>query len=82
MAMNYLIMEDFSGQPVPFIFPARVDHADMREQLPYSQTISCGTVERGPAGFVCRGGNAELELAARPEDIAIIEAALKLQADS
>ena len=23
--MKYLIMEDFSGQPVPFIFPRRVD---------------------------------------------------------
>lgn len=31
--MKYLIMEDFSGQPVPFIFPRRVDHADMRDQL-------------------------------------------------
>ena len=46
--MKYLIMEDFSGQPVPFIFPRRVDHADMRDQLPYGQVISAGVVEHGP----------------------------------
>ena len=43
--MKYLIMEDFSGQLVPFIFPRRVDHADMRDQLPYGQVISAGVVE-------------------------------------
>ena len=59
--MKYLIMEDFSGQPVPFIFPRRVDHADMRDQLPYGQVISAGVVEHGPEGFVCHGGNAELK---------------------
>lgn len=32
--MKYLIMEDFAGQPVSFVFPRRVDHGDMREQLP------------------------------------------------
>ena len=53
--MKYLIMEDFSGQPVPFIFPRRVDHADMRDQLPYGQVISAGVVEHGPEGFVCHG---------------------------
>ena len=57
--MKYLIMEDFSGQPVPFIFPRRVDHADMRDQLPYGQVISAGVVEHGPEGFVCHGGNAD-----------------------
>ena len=24
--MKYLIMEDFAGQPVSFVFPSRVDH--------------------------------------------------------
>lgn len=76
--MNYLIMEDFSGQPVAFIFPRRVDHADMREQLPYGQALSCGTVELAAQGFVCMGGNAELGLKARPdEDAAIIAKALR-----
>lgn len=76
--MKYLIVEDFSGQAVPFIFPRRVDHSDMREQLPYSRVIAAGFVELGPKGFVCSGGNLELNLKARPtEDAAIIAEALR-----
>ncbi|MBE6442919.1 MAG: hypothetical protein J6N67_02545 [Desulfovibrio sp.] len=76
--MKYLIVEDFSGQAVPFIFPRRVDHGDMREQLPYSRVISAGVTELGPQGFVCSGGNAELGLKARPqEDAAILAEALR-----
>ena len=56
--MKYLIMEDFAGQPVSFVFPRRVDHGDMREQLPYA--------------FRCHGGYAELDIVARPEDEAIL----------
>ena len=74
--MKYLIVEDFSGQAVPFIFPRRVDHGDMREQLPYSRVIAAGFVELGPQGFVCSGP--ELGLNARPgEDAAIIAEALR-----
>lgn len=76
--MNYLIVEDFSGQAVPFIFPRRVDHGDMREQLPYGQVLSCGVLELGPDGFICFGGNNELGVKARPgEDAAIIAEALR-----
>ncbi|QCC84315.1 hypothetical protein DDIC_00180 [Desulfovibrio desulfuricans] len=76
--MKYLIVEDFSGQAVPFIFPRRVDHSDMREQLPYSRVVSAGFVELGPDGFACTGGNPELQLKARPqEDAAIIAEALR-----
>lgn len=76
--MKYLIMEDFSGNPIPFVFPRRVDHCDMRDQLPYGQVISCGMLEFGPDGFVCSGGNAELGLKARPEeDAAVILEALR-----
>ena len=57
--MKYLIMEDFAGQPVSFVFPRRVDHGDMREQLPYG-------------AFRCHGGYAELDIVARPEDEAIL----------
>lgn len=79
--MNYLIMEDFSGQAVPFIFPRRVDHGDMREQLPYGQVISAGVVELGGDGFVCSGGNRELGLRARPEaDALVISEALRPRA--
>lgn len=76
--MKYLIMQDFSGQAVPFIFPRRVDHCDMREQLPYGQVLSAGFVEHEDGGFVCHGGNAELQVQARPEeDAAIIAEALR-----
>lgn len=77
--MKYLIMQDFSGQAVPFIFPRRVDHSDMREQLPYAQVLAAGFVEyEEPGGFVCHGGNAELQVQARPEeDAAIIAEALR-----
>ncbi len=89
--MKYLIMEDFSGQAVPFIFPRRVDHGDMREQLPYGQVLSGGVLELGPEGFRCSGGNSELGIPAgyrqanvklgiraRPEeDAAILAEALR-----
>ena len=76
--MKYLIVEDFSGQAVPFVFPRRVDHVDMREQLPYGLVLSAGFLELGPQGFICSGGHAELGLKARPvEDAAIIAEALR-----
>lgn len=75
--MKYLIVEDFSGQEVPFIFPDNVDHADMRDQLPYARSIACGTVECDNGDFVCCGGNAEMGLKARPEDQELIRHAFK-----
>ena len=75
--MKYLLVENFAGQTVPFIFPSTVDHSDMREQLPYGQVIACGSVSMGPNGFVCSGGNKELGLQSRgAEDAAIIAQAL------
>lgn len=77
MAMKYLILQDFSGKTVPFIFPERVDHAEIREQLPYGQLLSGGYLNLGPKGFACYGGNAELNIQARPDvDLAIIKEAL------
>ncbi|MDR3320630.1 MAG: hypothetical protein LBS77_06975 [Desulfovibrio sp.] len=69
--MNYLIVEDFSGQPAPFIFPRRVDHEDMREQLPYGWVISAIVVERGTF-LSASGSHAELGMKARPEEDAAI----------
>lgn len=66
--MKYLVVEDFAGQPALFVFPRRVDHADMRDQLPYNRVISAGYVEMHNGTFHCYGGNAELESAARAED--------------
>jgi hypothetical protein len=75
--MKYLIMEDFSGQPVPFIFPRRVDHADMRDQLPYKNIISCGYMELADGKIKCFGGNPELQAQAQPEDITVLTEALR-----
>ena len=70
--MKYLICQDFSGQSVPFLFPDKVAHADMREQLPYTEALAAGYVELRNGVFLCSGGDAELGLAARPEDAACI----------
>lgn len=66
--MKYLIMEDFSGQAVVFIFPRRVNHVDMREQLPYKKALAAGYVEMKDGALHCFGGHAELNLHSRPED--------------
>ncbi len=70
--MKYIVFEDFSGQPVPFVFPQRVDHADMREQLPYSKVLSAGQVIMENGEFCCYGGSPELQASARPEDAEIM----------
>lgn len=66
--MKYLICEDFSGQPAPFIFPDKVAHADMRDQLPYGTVLSAGYVRMEKGVFVCSGGDAELGASCREED--------------
>ncbi len=75
--MKYLIMEDFSGQPVPFIFPRRVDHADMREQLPYGRVLAAGFIELANGTLHCHGGHAELGAEAGKNDAEIIDEALR-----
>lgn len=72
--MKYLIAEDFAGHSVPFIFPDRVTHADMREQLPYTRILAAGYVALRNGEFSCSDGDAELNLFARPEDAAILAA--------
>lgn len=71
--LNYLIVEDFSGQAVPFLFPLRVNHEDMREQLPYGKIISGGQVWRGDHAYICGGACAIPNVKPRPqEDAALI----------
>ena len=81
--MKYVIVEDFSGQAVPFIFPRRVDHADMCEQLPYGKVLSAGYVELEADGsFLCHGGNNELQVRADPvRDAAILKEAFRKRDD-
>jgi hypothetical protein len=80
--MKYLIAEDFAGQPVPFIFPDRVTHADMREQLPYTRILSAGYVAIRDGRFRCSGGDTELNSFARPEDASLIAASFEPPADA
>ena len=72
--MKYIMFEDFSGTPVPVIFPNRIGHREMREQMPYAKALSAGYVAHGPAGFTCHGKSRELELAADPADADVIRA--------
>ena len=81
--MKYLIVEDFSGQPVCFLFPRRVDHGDMRDQLPYGRVISAGFAELDDCRFLCSGGSQELKVTARPdEDAALLAEALRHRSDA
>ncbi len=70
--MKYIIFQDFSGKAVPFIFPERVEHMDMREQMPYARVLSAGYVSLVDGGFVCSGADAELGVGASGDDAAII----------
>ena len=72
--MKYLVVEDFSGAPIPFLFPERIRHDEMREQLPYATVLSAGLVELRDGRFVCFGGCPELSLAARAGDEEIVAA--------
>lgn len=70
--MKYIIFEDFSGRPVPFLFPQRVDHGDMRDQLPYAKVLSAGYGELKDGVFRCYGGSTELAATAASTDAAVI----------
>lgn len=75
--LNYLVVEDFSGREVPFIFPERVAHEEMRNQLPYGRIISGGRLSLGRDGFVCTGASPDLGVQARPsQDSALIAESL------
>lgn len=71
--MKYLICRDFAGQPAPFIFPDKVAHVDMRDQLPYGAVISAGYVELRNGSFYCHGGDVDLGVSAQENDAALLE---------
>ncbi len=71
--MKYIVFEDFSGQAIPILFPDRIEHGELREQMPYSTVLGAGYVNFTGKGFVCHGESKALGAAARPEDPAIIE---------
>ena len=74
--MKYIMFEDFSGVPVPIIFPKRIDFVEMREQIPYTKVLAAGHVHLSGTGFACFGSSKSLAAPARPEDALIIAAKL------
>lgn len=70
--MKYIIFEDWAGAPMPIIFPERIAHDEMREQMPYTRVLSAGYVQLREGNFVCHGGSKMLSAEARPEDAEII----------
>ena len=71
--MKYILFEDFSGDPVPIIFPNRIDFAEFREQIPYSKVLSAGYIQLRGQSFTCHGESKGLEARSRREDAAIIQ---------
>jgi hypothetical protein len=80
--MKYLIFNDFAGKPVCVLFARRVDHADMRDQLPYAKVLAAGFVELHDGRLCCSGGSIELGVKARSEDPEIIAEALRPREES
>ncbi|MDK2955184.1 MAG: hypothetical protein PWQ57_680 [Desulfovibrionales bacterium] len=71
--MKYIMFEDFSGDPIPIIFPHRIDHGEMREQVPYSKVLSAGYVQVREGKFYCHGEAKSLNARARSEDAKILD---------
>jgi hypothetical protein len=70
--MKYIMFEDFAGRPLPIIFPGRIGHEEMREQVLYSKVLSAGYVQLSGGQIVCHGEAKDLGAKARPEDAGII----------
>ncbi len=75
--MKYIMFEDFSGAAVPVIFPNRINHAEMREQMPYAKVLSAGYVTLGAEGFSCHGSSKALGVQAASDDARVIAAKLE-----
>ncbi len=70
--MKYLIFEDFSGNEVPIIFPERILHEEMREQIPYAKVLAGGYIYLREGKFVCKGQARDLGVRAREKDGSVI----------
>ncbi|WP_272699034.1 hypothetical protein [Desulfovibrio sp. Fe33] len=72
--MKYIMFEDFSGAPVPIIFPSRINFDEMREQMPYTKALSAGYITLTHEGVRCHGQSKSLQLETGPDDAAVIQA--------
>ncbi|MFO8032245.1 MAG: hypothetical protein R6U22_06855 [Desulfohalobiaceae bacterium] len=70
--MKYIIFEDFAGEQTPILFPFRILHEEMREQMPYAKVLAAGEIYLQNGEFVCRGGSKELGAQAHSGDSSVI----------
>ena len=75
--MKYIMFENFAGEPLPLIFPDRIDHREMRDQIHYPAVLSAGYVEHTESGFHCFGESKSLNKSYRAEDAALIAEAFQ-----
>lgn len=81
--MKYIIFNDFAEIPVAILFPNRIGHEEMREQVPYTTVISAGYVELPSGGVIrCWGLAPDLMVSARPDEDAKIIARHFSETDS
>ncbi|MFP4392272.1 MAG: hypothetical protein ACOC43_03790 [Desulfohalobiaceae bacterium] len=77
--MKYIIFEGFAGEQTPILFPSRILHEEMREQMPYARVYSAGEIYLQKGEFVCQGGSRELEVYARSHDAEVISSFFQKQ---
>jgi hypothetical protein len=75
--MKYIMFEDFSGEPLPVLFPDRIAHEEIRSQIPYTQILGAGYITLQDNNVLCSGESKALKEKARDEDGPIIAAHLK-----
>jgi len=75
--VKYIMFENFAGEPLPVIFPDRIDHREMRDQIPYPAVLSAGYVEHTESGFHCFGESKCLKKSYRSEDAGLITEAFQ-----
>ena len=76
--MHYIMFEDFAGKATPIIFPEKIRHEEMREQIPYARVLAAGRVHISGGVLRCVGESKELGAAARQQDAEMIAGQLGL----
>jgi hypothetical protein len=77
--MHYIIFEDFSGRPTPIIFPEKIRHQEIRDQIPYAKVLSAGVVDIVEGILRCSGESRELGVQSLPQDASMIAEQLGME---
>lgn len=80
--MHYIMFEDFAGKATPIIFPEKIRHEEMREQIPYARVLGAGRVHISEGVLRCVGESKALGAVARQQDAEMIAAQLGLPESS